>query len=128
MFDTSRLFNERLRRSPELAERIRARWSVVYHAVEAIHASEIAEHGADLARPEATSQRPAVTAPEAKRQAVQAAQVGSNIFNLEAYRTRREQTAAEVELIGQQRQVEQARLNAEAALQAGERYDGQLAA
>jgi hypothetical protein len=120
MLDKSHFFRERLQPSSDLAERVRARWGIVYHAVEAIHGSEIVEHGTDLLQPETPPQQPVAATPVPKREAVQAAQVGSNVFNLEAYREHRQQTAAEVEAIGQQRLAEQARLNAEAALREGE--------
>jgi|GEM_PF-6106432 len=128
MFDKSHFSKEHHRLSSDVAERLRARWSMVYHAVEAIHASEIAEHGAGLLQPE-TPPQPSVAntsvTPIAERQA---AQVGSNVFNLEAYREHRQQTVEEVEAMGSRRLAEQARLNAEAAFREGEEYNGQLAA
>lgn len=129
MFDKSHFFKERLRVSPELAERARARWGIIHHAVEAIHASETAEFGAGLLQPETVSPQPVVQESGSRREATRAAQVGSNVFGLEAYSVQRQQTAAEVEAMGLQRLAEQARLNAELARHGGEEhYNGQLAA
>lgn len=129
MFDKSHFFKERLRVSPELAERARARWGIVHHAVEAIHASQTAEFGAGLLQPETVPQQSVARESVSRHEAVRAAQVGSNVFGLEAYSAQRQQTAAEVEAMGQRRLAEQARLNAELARYGGEEnYNGQLAA
>jgi hypothetical protein len=101
MTDRTSFFSERVRVSPELAERIKVRWGIAYHAADQLQASLRIEHGADLLEPIA----PPPSVPEAARP-VNIAQVGSNIINLEAHRTYRQ----EAEELQQNRHVTDARL------------------
>lgn len=106
MTDRTSFFRERASVSPELAERIKIRWGIAYHAADQLQASLRVEYGANLLEPVA----PSPSVPEIARP-VNTAQVGSNIINLETHRTYRQ----EAEQLQQDRHVADARLMADEA-------------
>jgi hypothetical protein len=110
MLDKTSFFRERFSALPDRAERIMARWGIVYRSVDSVQERIVAEHGADIMRlPVAPA---AAVTPEAQRPRIDTAQqMGGKVFDLNAHRERR----AEAEIIGQERLAQQARLNAEEA-------------
>lgn len=108
------IFSERLHPSG-LADKIRERWGVDYHAVENMHRSLLAERP-DLLQPAQNSQPPqAAISHEQPRALVDTSRVGGNVFNLAAYGEQRQQMAQDVEALNQQRLADQARVYAEEA-------------
>lgn len=83
MTDKINFFGERVRVSADLAERIKQRWGIVYYATENEHQAQIVDHGPDFLRPE-------TTAPVSVERSVDAAQIGSQVASLDAYRERQE--------------------------------------
>ena len=112
MLDKSFFSRERFN-APDLAEKVMARWGVVYRGVDSLHASELHEHGPGLLEPSAApiARHDSRLHADQRREAIQAAQIGSNVFGIEAYRERR----AEAEDLGRHRMMEQAREQAEQA-------------
>lgn len=83
MTDKTNFFGERIRVSADLAERVRQRWGVVFYAVENEHQAQIVDHGPNFLRPESTISTPV-------ERPIDAAQIGSQVASLDAYRERQE--------------------------------------
>lgn len=118
MRDITSIFRERLS-SPDLAERVQARWGIVHYTVENTRAKLVAEHSQEALLSDGVAHLP----PETARPAPDATHIGSGVFHAEAYRYRHEQLTAQTEEIGQERMAQHARLMRDAAFDENYEHD-----
>lgn len=77
-------FFEGFHLSPELEEKVKRRWNVIYYATENEHNGELVDHGSNFLQHD----QPAT--PAETQSPINAAQIGSNVFDLATYREQQE--------------------------------------